>query len=120
MAEIEAPRRKVGITPLKSRRLSRGQTIREVSEATSLPRQSIVEWELANRRPPPQAQRKLARHFLVLRLAAFFAAVRPFLRHSSKPKWSHSRSKESLTTFAPSFTNRSRVRVSIRQSFPTR
>ena len=63
MAEIEAPRRKVGITPLKSRRLSRGQTAREVAEATGLSKQWIVLWELGEKEIPPTAERTLARHY---------------------------------------------------------
>ncbi len=63
MRKVETPRRKVGISPLKSRRMSRGQTIREVSEATGLSKQWIVVWELGEKEIPPSAERTLAKHF---------------------------------------------------------
>ena len=57
------PRRKVGITPLKARRLARGQTIREVAEATGIPKDTLAAWEIGLQRPGPANKRRLAEYF---------------------------------------------------------
>ena len=56
-------RRKVGITPLKARRLARGQTIREVAEATGIHKDLLARWEIGLGRPGRAAARTLASHF---------------------------------------------------------
>ncbi len=63
MRSSNDPRRQVGITPLKARRLARGQTIREVAEATGINKNAIAAWEIGLRRPDAASKRRLAKHF---------------------------------------------------------
>ncbi len=48
---------------MKARRLARGQTIREVAEATGIPKDTIAAWEIGLQRPGPERKRRLAEHF---------------------------------------------------------
>ena len=65
MSKSPASRRRVGITPLKARRLARGQTIREVAEATGINKDLIARWEIGLGRPRSADERKLADHFAI-------------------------------------------------------
>ncbi len=65
MRSSNDPRRQVGITPLKARRLARGQTIREVAEATGINKNAIAAWEIGIRCPDAASKRRLAAHFSI-------------------------------------------------------
>ena len=76
-----ATERRVGLPPLKCRRLARGQTQRDVARATGLTVDALKHWEIGRVRPPPAAERKLAAHFGVtireLRMYPDLAPGRP-------------------------------------------
>ncbi len=63
MHDTTVPRRQVGITPLKARRLARGMTIRELAQVTGIPKDTIAGYEVGLKSPPPDRKRVLAEAF---------------------------------------------------------
>ena len=54
---------RTGITPLRARRLVRGEVIRQVAEATGLSRDNITRWEVGAHQPNAEQTAALAAHY---------------------------------------------------------